>query len=479
MANTQVNTTEKNNEIATQYHLTEEETRHLDILSKVSVLCRSNRNGFVDETRLQEIDELLQDSPYNECYHGSLCRMYSKKPLSEIGDNVILVSSHVDTVYAITECSSKLDPGTGWLRGTYDNQSTNAAAVIAMKEMEMPDNVVFAFTGEEETGAMRGAHEAAEMLHGLNKKIFAIALDVTPDGFDENVLNTIENCVVGGEKALNNVAQAAVYLEPEDNQAFLFVKADSNNIPTEMDKKYLSRTTGMCDEAYGYRSQKIPTLSFCLPCGDGYMHSNRGVAIKAPVFEGYVLSLASFVWSLQHTFPYLEYKSEIIQKKLTLIEKAGQIELPKKPEPMKTQPVAKNTENSRNFYYSGDRFLDDDDYEDEEDKSEDFDTWCSYLRAEALTYDANERDFFVEDVDIPWTFLYDFCANPEEEITEAETNEINDFLEDIFDQAHELGKYQKESPESQTEKTGFFGKIKQAIFHNYDEEVYDDYDSGL
>lgn len=464
-------------ELQSSVILTKEEQRHIDILSEMSVLCRSDYRGFTDKTRLEVIGKLLKDSEYDESYHGSLCRMYSKKPISEIGDNVILVSSHADTVFSISKCSSKLDEKTGWMRGTYDNQVTNAAAVIAMLEMELPDNVVFAFTGEEETGSMRGASEAADFLHKKGKRLFAIALDVTPDGFRDNVLNTIENCVVGGQNALNQVANAAIMLEPKDGQGFLFVKADRNNIPSDMDRTYLASTTGMCDEAYGYRDKRIPTFSFCIPCGLGNMHSDYGVAIKAPVFEGYILSLSAFLWSLQKEFPREGYVEEIKEKKGALIQRAKEIAEPEKTPLSKpiyhyTPTVFPSHSNGNLPYHNTD--YDYDDYEEDDDEVENIATWRSFLRAKALEYEPDEMEQFVKDTDIPFDVLEVFCLDPEKNITKTEASIMDQYIKDVFKEAHELGFYANKKAERQ----GIFTKLKRTFFPNYREDEYD-YDSGL
>ena len=63
-----------------------------------------------------------------------------------------------------------------------------------MKEQDFPNNVVFAFSGEEETGRMLGAKNVAKLLYPEHRLI-CIALDVTYEGFDNNSLYTVENFI--------------------------------------------------------------------------------------------------------------------------------------------------------------------------------------------------------------------------------------------------------------------------------------------
>ena len=149
MNNVEKNETEVEKDV---FEFSEEELGHAKILEDLSLINRSNKHKFTEENRLNKIRELLADSPYQETYTHECYSLWSKVPLSKLPQDVILITSHTDVVGSITECSSKLDNTTGFYTGTYDNQGTNAALVIMMKEHELPENVVLAFTGDEETG---------------------------------------------------------------------------------------------------------------------------------------------------------------------------------------------------------------------------------------------------------------------------------------------------------------------------------------
>ena len=144
MNNVEKNETEVEKDV---FEFSEEELGHAKILENLSLINRSNKHKFTEENRLNKIRELLADSPYQETYTHECYSLWSKVPLSKLPQDVILITSHTDVVGSITECSSKLDKTTGFYTGTYDNQGTNAALVIMMKEHDMPENVVLAFKG--------------------------------------------------------------------------------------------------------------------------------------------------------------------------------------------------------------------------------------------------------------------------------------------------------------------------------------------
>ena len=285
------------------YELSDLDKQHAMIIEQVASMCRSNQNNFVVEDRLNIISDLLSSTSYHEIVHGNLCRMYSKVPIEQIPDACILVSTHVDTVNSIQSCHSSLNEETGIYTGTYDNAGTNAAAVIIMREENLPNNVVFAFTGDEETGACKGAREAAATLIQAGKHPFCIALDVTYEGFYNNYLISVENLVPAANafeerSALKKIGKLLMSLEPDDTQTFQLIKKGPNHVPKNLPKEYVAPSCGMVDEAFAYANMGCPTMSLCVPCGNGGMHSQSGVKIKAPVMEGYILSLSSILYKM-------------------------------------------------------------------------------------------------------------------------------------------------------------------------------------
>lgn len=480
------------------------ELQHSDILKQVNVMCRSNKFEFTDDTRLKVIDKLLEESSYKCNYHGSLCRIYSKKPIEELGENIILVSSHVDTVHAITECSSSLDEEKGIFRGTYDNTITNASEVILMQEENLPDNIVFAFTGEEESCNCKGALEAAEYIKSFSKNLFCVALDVTYEGFDTNRLWTIENCVPCPKKEresnnLNIISDIALSFEPEC-QTFDFIKAGKKHIPDNLPEQYLTHSESWYDEAAAYRKAEYPTLSICIPCGRGEMHSNYGVAVKQPVFEGYLLSLTSFLYRLNdrlseliigETLEYSYTHEGLLDAykiaRQNLMASAETIQFP-----------AYSVSKFDNYFYKN--FGNDYDYEDEEYEDEDNFERASfyinnayepllnkistddlyYLFNEAYAYAADEIDDYIDNVPITDTMLHDlgFSGNTIFDLSDDETLILQCTLAEAFDKMHKTN-YSQGYHELLEDimATNFEQETYGLPFHNVDyDSSYDDYE---
>lgn len=304
---------------------------HTKMIENLSHICRSSKNGFIDISRIEAIRKELKDSEYQETYSQEGCySLWSKVPLSELPPDVLIISSHIDTVPEITNCYSNLNKDNGVLHGTYDNMITNTASVIMMKEQDFPDNVVFAFTGEEETGRTLGAKNVANLL-ASEHRLICIALDVTYEGFNNNSLYTVENFIecgkgapLGSNKkdALNRLARMITDMEPDTERTITFVMANKRHVPTQLPKELFSKNNGMYDEAYAYRDEGFVTMSICIPT-DGNMHSNSGLKCKQPVFEGYILSLTSMIYELTNSHKQLIEAYKIARA--NLVEKAKEI----------------------------------------------------------------------------------------------------------------------------------------------------------
>ncbi len=359
---------------------------HAEILEKCAVICRSDKTGFTDETRLDAIRELLKESEYKETFTGH-ASMWTRGEIDPSRE-VILISSHADTVQAIKNPSSKLSDS-GYYKGTYDNIGTNAAAVICMLEGKLPDNVVFAFTSEEETGRFKGIKSAVETLEeaGVRNPV-CIALDVTFDGFDNGSLYTIENASKDKE-FLNRLKDAAFMSEPE-NQTFTFVRKTKKAYPEDLDKKYISVSMGDCDEAFGYDAMGLLTCSLCLPCY-GQMHADSGVSIRQPVFEGYVASLECMGYALTNTHPELLEAKKI--EKQTLSERCQ--ELVEKEEKAAAKERAKYNYTQFSGYggYGG---YGSEEYAYGRYSQEDYEDTANYIRSHSYGYNSYEG---VDDID--------------------------------------------------------------------------------
>lgn len=291
----------------------EKEQKHKRILEAVTKICRSDKKGFIqDKTpKLDVIRELLLDSGYHEILlpNAQIWRKDFSAPID------VIVSSHADVVENITTCSSSL-LDTGYYKGTYDNAGPAAAAIISMLEENMPSNITFSFTADEETGRCNGAKQVLEYARNAGNEPLCIALDVTYEGYDEGYLYTVENLSSGDKKEenmqfLNKIAKAMTNLEPEDKQGCKFVKLSKKAIPDALDKKYIARSSGWFDEAQAFVNEHAGAFSLCLPC-KGNMHANSGVLVREPVFEGYINALTYITHTLAKS---QEAEAILLQKK--------------------------------------------------------------------------------------------------------------------------------------------------------------------
>ena len=422
---------------------------YINILEKVNVMCRSKtfkkQNCFTDNSRLNEIEDLTKNTSFSKIYDGNLTNIYAKKDLDDLPQDLFIISTHVDTVNNISKCSSKYDEHTGNLRGTYDNAGTNAACVIAMRDFDLPDNVIFAFNGDEETGKCKGAEEVLTVMKEHNKKIFPIALDVTYDSYDDKKLYTIEN-FYGNQKTAELVIFRARDLDSNlDNPTFTYVRASNGPLP-KLNPNELSRDRSWFDEGAYYGSKKISTFSLCLPCGEGEMHSNYGVQVKAPVFEGYVNSLVGIIYELTK-----DKENELDKIKIDRVRIMNDLDNYKEYQPKKIF-----TNNFSNIYHDYDNYDDeenidinlynhsyrDNDIEDEFDIDDDMtpldQKFFDWLVIKASDYTENEFNLFMEELNIPDYFMDLFINDKETGMTEDEYEDLQYFIKDAFDTTQEL-----------------------------------------
>ena len=184
----------------------------INLLETISVINRDNGKRFTNSERLDVIASLLWNSRYRKINPDGLLNLYAKQPVDSYqGSKVVVVSSHVDCQSSITHCFSK-QMGNGLLKGTYDNSITNAAILSLMMSDVLPDNVLIAFTGDEE----EESHGAKHLIRFLESKSISIrhlfVLDVTDMGWDESVDFTVENNFWHddyGEKIINAVCNSS------------------------------------------------------------------------------------------------------------------------------------------------------------------------------------------------------------------------------------------------------------------------------
>lgn len=355
--------------------------KHRDILEQCAVPCYSNKKGFTNLTRIEAIRGLLKKSGYKEIFLNTVSIWHKGDLAKQAEKDCILVSSHCDLVKNITKPYSSLDEN-GYYRGTYDNIGTNAAAIITMLEGDLPSNVMFAFTSDEETGRCQGAKDAVSFLKSMNiKKLTCMALDVTYEGYDEGMLASVENGTKDAD-FLKKIAKSALATEA-DRQTFCFVRKTRKAFPENLPKEYICKDTGLYDEAMAYGEIGQKSFSLCLPC-DGEMHSNSGVKVRQPVFEGYVNTLKGMLYSLTKT--HVNQLTAIQIEKNTLLDRTTEL---------LEQEKAKRKSYSRSYEYDPEYYqYEMSDYFDEDAYDEIVEgTVIENIEA----YSLSEREMFIRD----------------------------------------------------------------------------------
>lgn len=237
------------------------------LLEQLTVDCKDNGENFVVAERLSVIERLLENSPYRLVAREPLALLFAKECFCESG-KAVLVSSHIDCVYPSLFCHDEGDN----MRGTFDNSFGNVAVIWNMLNGSLPENVVVAFTGDEEKDSA-GALQALRALSKLECTLSAaIVLDVTNVGWNSGASFTIENdACIDIMTAYGIVSSLEQY-----SGRFAFLH---NAEP---------------DESWCYAEYRVPTLSLCLPVG-GELHSKEGVLLRKDAVQEYcrVLSILS------------------------------------------------------------------------------------------------------------------------------------------------------------------------------------------
>ncbi|MBO5864671.1 MAG: hypothetical protein J6Q73_01280 [Bacteroidaceae bacterium] len=222
-----------------------------DILTALTVDSKDNGECFTVTDRVAVIEHMLEKTGYGLICRRPLALLYAKRDVRE-GDRVLLISSHVDCVYSHCFYTDEGD----CLRGTFDNCFTNAAVLWAMINNTLPDNVVVAFTGDEERDS-RGARQVVEALGNIGLEVSAaLVLDVTNEGWESGASFTLENDLGIDILTGYNIISS---LEPFSG-------------------KFAFKHNALPDESWDYADCGIPSLSLCAPVG-GDLHGDAGVLL--------------------------------------------------------------------------------------------------------------------------------------------------------------------------------------------------------
>ena len=223
-----------------------------DILQTVTIDCMDNGERFTVTDRVAVIERMLEKTEYKLISRQPLALLYAKRPLCE-GDRVLLISSHIDCVYPRCFCSNDGD----CLRGTFDNSFTNAAVLWAMINNSLPDNVVVAFTGNEESDS-QGAVQTIVALGQMGCEVAAaLVLDVTNEGWESGASFTLENDLgIDILTGYNIISSLEKY-----------------------DGRFAFKHNALPDESWDYADYGIPSITLCVPVG-GELHGDAGVLLR-------------------------------------------------------------------------------------------------------------------------------------------------------------------------------------------------------
>jgi len=316
----------------------------LYLAERMSVPSHSDGVKFVTLDRLNNIEEELRETKYCNMVDGGIFRLYSQKPIEEIPGKLLVISGHADCLQlnAVFQKKSKKHPKR--MVGIFDNAITNAASVYLMKYFDLPENVVFAFTGDEESEEetkdvleklglkykktsrylskfrreeglepgdkpdMMGAYAVCKYLKGQKKKFNVIVLDNTYSGFGEKAQFTVENDFIykRDKRWMDSIIQ---YIQ-ETGLKWKFIPADKAQ-KSENPASYISTKRiismlppeNLCyvdgqieealdDETYEYDERGISCFSFCLPCDAEDMHAEGGFGIRRKSYYHYIRVLS-------------------------------------------------------------------------------------------------------------------------------------------------------------------------------------------
>lgn len=262
------------------------------LLKSISLPSYDNGSYFTEKARLNAIKSIAKETAYRELVEEDLFLLFSKRPIDELGEHIVVLSTHTDAVANITRFfAEKKDSGT--LHGTFDNTITNTAALSLMIDGTLRDNVLIAFTGDEENES-RGAKALGNYLKAKGKSPFVIVLDVTNVGYGK-VSFTVENKLYHSVESHNAIRSALADIA----LPYRFVAYNPNDIPEYVKLGYVERNSdggiyeALCDESWEYGDCNIECFSLCIPV-NGEMHDNSGLDLRLQDFQIYKNAILVF-----------------------------------------------------------------------------------------------------------------------------------------------------------------------------------------
>lgn len=444
-----------------------------DVLEKIAKPARSNKDGFYETDKLQEIENLLneQGSEFHLIEKTNHTWIFGKKEPSE-GENVLMVSTHADIVSSIKNPSSALDEEKKYFKGTYDNLGTNGACASLMINEDLPDNVYFAFNSDEETGRCLGANDALIYIKDkVKKEPIILALDVTDEGYENNRLFTVEG--LHGVNEFSRRKMLEIFMSTEGNsQSFEVVRLRKKDDNSFLPESYQSEELTVYDESVFYANHNCNSCSLCIP-GDGEMHGDSGFYIKEPVMRGYEVSLLTNIYAF--TNYNLDKINELKAKKDAYVEEAKGIEeIDLRPKYTYVSSYTGGGNGGIGSYdYRGFRERYGNGYESPEERYGEGEEWTDeYFRYESAIEEAYEmsEDYGVEDFDIFYQDITEMYGLECSESLEAELKSIFDEIKEL-QSLYEDEMYDDEDKEQDWETAVYNRSFSKGYFRDDDEEV--------
>lgn len=250
------------------------------LICELTLPCADNGRDFTRTDRIQRIRDLLRPTPYTCLGEKPLAQVW-QHPEFDPALELVLVSSHIDSLY--TKYHASCDDGI--LLGTFDNSVTNAVILSLILENRLPQQVLVAFTGDEEDES-RGADQVIDILQNappipIHPEL-VVVLDITEESYDSHSF-TFENLFRASKEA--HSAQLR-FEEKRDLAQFLrdFLAPSDPIIIKE----------GEPAESWQYDEHDLNCFAFCLPCKTitGDMHDEEGVHVKESSVHQYANTLA-------------------------------------------------------------------------------------------------------------------------------------------------------------------------------------------
>jgi len=315
----------------------------LALAEKLSVPSHSNGLEFVTMDRLDEIERQLAGTKYSHCVEDDIFRLYSQKKIEDIKGKILLISSHADCLQKEPVFKKESEKHPKRMIGIFDNAITNAACVYLMKYCDLSENVVFVFTGDEEsTGETRdllekmnmtyrknpsflrkfrmaeglvsddkvdmmGAYAVCKFLKAKGKSFNTIALDCTYSAFEDKAAFTLENDFIYKKDkewfdrifaCISNLdinwkfIPADMGQKSENEEDYIDVRKKMASLPDDCFCQDEEEDDGievaLDDESYEYDERDISCISFCLPCDAEDMHVEEGFGIRRKNYYKYI-----------------------------------------------------------------------------------------------------------------------------------------------------------------------------------------------